>query len=285
MAITCKPSATTTITGPGGATGTLPAGWAKCLDIPDGKKAYRRHAEFQGAASSIDTADEAIRTAFDGYVLDLSHSRSPGSALASITLSYTNATGSGGEGEDPPDDNPTAPDTVTLSPTTVSVALSAHPMFAGKSAKLLTIDGYILQNDLASALSTAGDDAALRKYVAMRYAGIDRWNTAGYTLTTVRHFAPGANARNLLAACLGNTCKVFAWANVEGSDAVGEEPKWIDVSDNNTAKSFEWMLVGASPSVSIDSYDITITYQAAWKWCKHLYEGGSWEPALPAVSS
>ena len=34
----------------------LPSGWIRCLDVPDGKKAYRRRAIYRGPADTLDAA-------------------------------------------------------------------------------------------------------------------------------------------------------------------------------------------------------------------------------------
>lgn len=267
----------------------LPSGWVRCADTPDGKKAYRRRAVYRGPASSLEEADAAVRKIHSGVTLDVSHSRPIGSAVAEVTVSYTSRVGTaGGESDDDDEDEDVqvAPDTVTLTPQTVAVALAAHPMFAGKAAKIVEIESFLAGHNVGAALGVAGDDDALKRYVAMWYAGIRTWNTPGYTLTTVRHFAPDANKNNFVAGLLAKTGSVMAnWNAVEGAGSLPAEPMWTDTSSSPAAaRSFEWLLCGASPMVTNGELQVTIIYQAAWKWCADLYPGGSWTPPVPTAS-
>lgn len=269
----------------------LPSGWILCADTPDGLKAYRRRAVYRGPAPSLDAADTAIRAAYDGgdgaagALIDLSHSRSPGSGVAEIEATYTTESGTGGGGEGGDEWETVSPDTVTLTPQTVAVALAAHPKFADKTAKILEINDWLAKGNRFNALSCAGADADLLSYIGLYEAGVTTWNTIGYTFTVVRHYAADAAASEILAGYIENAGKVVAWSGVEGHDSLGVEPKWTDTSASPAAaRSFEWLFCGASASVVGDELQITISYQAAWKWASLLYSGGSWNPQPPAAS-
>lgn len=252
----------------------MPAGWSRVFDYRAGLDAAVRSALFMGPAKTLDAATAAIAAAINPRAL--SPSATPGSAIASISIEYGPAY--------PPDDagdaEIAAPE-YTISPAADRVSLAAHPALQTALPDIRAVDKLIESGDIETIRERyAGNNLALA-YAALRVAGVDAYESIGYTLAVTRHY-PAAAAINL-AADYANVNRCFAWSAIrtKGSPlpASLREPK--GTVSGSSAVSLSWRLDGLATSYQRrGAQSVTWSFRGAWAWAGDLYPGGQWLPRL-----
>lgn len=265
----------------GGSSEGLPKGWViqSNIDIESG----RRRVVATGPYSTVVEARAALLSKYEKIWHPLVNHQ-PGSPSASIEFYLKGYSWSLGESADEPEQ--VAPAQWSLQPISQQVEISALPKYADISARIAAIKDAISRGDIPSAIDNVTNSDLAEQFLGLYTAGVRTYQALAYSYSYTRTFAYGdaARVRSYFGTLNQQANKVFAWADVEGSDDCPvNEPKWVEVAGNGgeTAKSFEWRLDGVSISGSEDG-DVVVAcnYTGAYQWAAALYPGGSWVPSV-----
>lgn len=240
--------------------------YQKLFDLPAG--AGTRVRTYQCATVDVDTL---LSTFFDGLaVVDYEVSASPGSAIATVRITYEVISGSLVLGE-------RRPPVYALTPQMVPVDLRAAPQFAGITKEIPIIEMMINSVRIGDIAAKYIGNADALKFARLLIAGITSYESPAFTLTVTRYYTTAPD----LSTDYANINKVFTWATIStgGQTVPGSitEPKWVDPT--GTAQAFSWRLTSVAPVIQRGQLN-TVQWQffGCQKWAKWLYSGGQYEP-------
>lgn len=246
------------------------AGWHTVFDYAEGTSDDRRVRVCMGPASSLD----AQRATLIGElsIITLEPATSPGSAVATIRVTYNDKTGISipvGETRYP---------VYSVYPTMACIDLKAHPQLSDLGGIMPAIDVLIASGEIDS-ISTeyAGNDLAL-KYARLMIAGVTSYEAPAFNLSVTRFY----KSEPSLASDYASINKVFTWGTIktDGKSIPSsvDEPQYVDAA--GAAKAASWRLISVAPVVQRNETN-TVQWQflGLERWAKWLYHGGTWEPA------
>jgi hypothetical protein len=222
-----------------------------------------------GPYKTVDTQRDSLLEDLAVKTLDVSVS--PGSAVATIRVTYDVA-------EDDLPENERRWPIYSCYPNMACVDLKANPELSSIAAIMPIIDRLVASGNIDSIKTDYASNELALKYARCVLAGVTSYEIPAFTLAVTRFYSDTPS----ISTDYASINKVFTWDDIEtdGKSIPGtvDEPKYINVA--GTAQGYEWRLISVAPVVQRGQVN-TVQWQflGVERWCKWLYNGGTWEPA------
>jgi len=249
--------------------GSDPTGWRTVFDYLAGTSSGIRIRVRMGPALGLDVEIAALKAALDVETLD--PSVSPGSAVATIRVTYRVISGGGfslGERRSP---------VFQITPMMETVDIRAHPKSQPIAADIPAIERYIASGDIPGLKTAYAGNAAALYFAALWVAGVTSYEAVAMQLTVTRYYQSAPS----LAADYARINEVFAWGDIEtdGKSIPSsiDEPRYLRAT--GASLGFEWRLISVAPVIQRGEENVvTWIFTGRERWAKELYKGGSWDP-------